>query len=196
MSSRKSNITRKTSETEINIEINLDGCGEGDISTGIGFFDHMLNQLLRHSFVDLNIKSVGDLDVDCHHTVEDTGIVLGQCINNALAEKKGIRRYGTAYVPMDDSLAFVSIDLGGRPFLVFDCNFENEKVGSMETAMVEEFFRALCMNCGMTLHMKVLYGKNDHHKIEAVFKAFSRALSEAVSIDPRIKGVMSTKGCI
>lgn len=196
MPERISSIKRKTSETEINININLDGTGQYNIFTGIGFFDHMLNQLSKHGFMDMSIKAVGDLEVDCHHTIEDTGIALGQCINEALGEKTGIRRYGTAYLPMDEALAFVSLDLSGRPFLVFDCSFENEKVGSMDACMAEEFFRAVCMNSGMTLHMKVLYGKNTHHKIEALFKAFARALSEAVSIDPRIKGVMSTKGSI
>lgn len=196
MNERRGKLTRKTSESDIAVEVNLDGSGKYDINTGIGFFDHMLNQLSRHSFMDLKVLSIGDIEVDCHHTIEDTGIVLGKCINAALGDKSGIRRYGTSYVPMDESLAFVSMDLSGRPYLVFDCSFESEKVGSMDTEMVEEFFRALCVNAGITLHMKVLYGKNTHHKIEALFKAFGRALTEAASFDSRITGIMSTKGSL
>jgi imidazoleglycerol-phosphate dehydratase len=196
MPDRNAKISRKTFETDINTSINLDGKGNCKISTGIGFFDHMLNQFSKHGFIDMDIKSIGDLNVDCHHTVEDTGIALGKCINIALGERIGIKRYGAAYVPMDESLAFVCIDLSGRPFLVFDCSFESEKVGDFDIETVEEFFRALCMNSGMTLHMKIMYGKNNHHKVEALFKAFARAFAEAVSIDSRVSGVMSTKGYI
>lgn len=196
MYERKSTLTRKTSESEINVEVRLDGSGKYDINTGIGFFDHMLSQLSKHGFMDLIVNSRGDLEVDCHHTVEDTGIVLGKCINAALHDRIGIKRYGTAYVPMDEALAFVSLDLSGRPYLVFDCSFESEKVGNMDSEVVEEFFRALCVNAGITLHMKVLYGKNTHHKIEALFKAVGRALFEAASIDSRITGIMSTKGML
>ena len=173
-------IYRKTSETEVKSEINLYGEGKYDIKTGIGFFDHMLNLMARHGLIDLKLEAKGDLQVDYHHTVEDVGIVLGQSFKEALGDKKGIKRYGTSFVPMDEALASVSIDLSGRPYIVCDFNFTVEKLGEMDTELVEEFLRALAFNAGITLHARVLYGKNNHHMIEAVFKALGRALREAV----------------
>ncbi|QGU96542.1 imidazoleglycerol-phosphate dehydratase HisB [Clostridium bovifaecis] len=196
MGQRKAQVNRKTSETEINIALNLDGQGKYDINTGIGFFDHMLNLMTRHGLMDLMIKAKGDLEVDAHHTVEDVGIVLGQCLKIALGGKSGIKRYGTSFVPMDETLALVSIDISGRPFIVLDCNFTVDKVGEMDTELVEEFLRAVAFNADITLHARVLYGKNNHHMIEAMFKAFGRAIREAVDTDERIKGVMSTKGSL
>ncbi|AAK78914.1 imidazoleglycerol-phosphate dehydratase [Clostridium acetobutylicum] len=189
-------IERKTTETSIEVDINLDGEGKYDIDTGIGFFDHMLELMSKHGLIDLKVKVIGDLKVDSHHTVEDTGIVIGECINKALGNKKSINRYGTSFVPMDESLCQVSMDISGRAFLVFDGEFTCEKLGDFQTEMVEEFFRALAFNAGITLHARVIYGKNNHHMIEGLFKAFGRALSEAVSKNTRIKGVMSTKGSI
>ena len=189
-------IYRKTSETEVKAEINLYGEGKYDIKTGIGFFDHMLNLMARHGLIDLKLEAKGDLQVDSHHTVEDVGIVLGQSFKEALGDKKGIKRYGTSFVPMDEALASVSIDLSGRPYIVCDFNFTVEKLGEMDTELVEEFLRALAFNAGITLHARVLYGKNNHHMIEAVFKALGRALREAVDKDERINGVMSTKGTL
>jgi imidazoleglycerol-phosphate dehydratase len=189
-------IYRKTSETEVKSEINLYGEGKYDIKTGIGFFDHMLNLMARHGLIDLKLEAKGDLQVDSHHTVEDVGIVLGQSFKEALGDKKGIKRYGTSFVPMDEALASVSIDLSGRPYIVCDFNFTVEKLGEMDTELVEEFLRALAFNAGITLHARVLYGKNNHHMIEAVFKALGRALREAVDKDERINGVMSTKGTL
>lgn len=193
---RKAAIVRKTNETEISLDINLDGRGSGKINTGIGFFDHMLSLFARHGFFDLKVEAVGDLEIDNHHTVEDTGIVLGQALKKALGDKKNIRRYGTAYVPMDEALAMVTLDLSGRPFLVFETPLLSEKVGEMETQLVEEFFRAVAFNGGITLHIKAMYGKNSHHIIEGIFKAFGRALDQAVGLDKRIEGVMSTKGVL
>lgn len=187
---------RTTKETSIEVSLNLDGKGAGNISTGIGFFDHMLNLFTAHGRMDTNIKANGDLDVDSHHTVEDVGIVIGNCIKKALGDKKGINRYGTAYVPMDEALAFVSLDISGRAFLVFDAEFTVDLLGGFQTEMVEEFFRAVAFNAGITLHIKVMYGKNNHHMIEAIFKAFGRALNQAVTIDPTIEGIMSTKGIL
>lgn len=194
--SRNAKIVRKTNETNIEIELNLDGEGSFTGSTGIGFFDHMLNLFTRHGLFDLNIKAQGDLFVDSHHTVEDAGIVLGACIKEALKDKKGIKRYGTSFVPMDEALATVSLDISGRPYLVFDAEFTVDKLGDFDTEMVEEFFRAVAVNAGLTLHCRVLYGKNNHHMVEGLFKAFGRALGEAVTIDSRIKGVLSTKGSL
>lgn len=194
--SRTETQGRKTKETDIKVTINLDGEGTCNIDTGIGFFDHMLNLMAVHGRLDLDLSAVGDLQVDCHHTVEDTGITLGSCIKAVLGDKLGIKRYGTAYTPMDEALAFVSLDISGRPYLVFDAEFTVDKVGDLDTEMVEEFFRALAFNAGITLHIKVMYGKNNHHKIEAIFKAFGRALKEAVTIDENIRGVMSTKGML
>ncbi len=193
---RKASLKRKTYETDISMELNIDGEGKSSISTGIGFFDHMLNLFARHGLMDLTVEAKGDLEVDAHHTVEDVGIVLGQLIKEALGDKKSIKRYGTSYVPMDESLVLVSLDLSGRPFLVFDVNFTCEMTGTMETELFEEFFRAVSHNAGMTLHIKLLHGSNSHHIAEAVFKAFGRALDEAIKIDERIKGIMSTKGTL
>ena len=193
---RKSKIQRETNETNVEVSIDLDGSGICDGNTGIGFFDHMLNLFAKHGILDLKISAKGDLDVDSHHTIEDVGIVLGNCIKESLEDKIGIKRYGTSYVPMDEALAQVSIDVSGRPYLVFDADFSVDKVGDFDTEMVEEFFRAVAMNAGITIHARVLYGKNNHHMIEGLFKAFGRALREASDYDNRIKGVMSTKGSI
>ncbi len=193
---RNISIKRKTGETDISINLNIDGEGIGQIETGVGFFDHMLNLFSKHGLFDLDVKAVGDLDVDDHHTVEDVGIVLGQAIYKALGDKKSIKRYGTSYLPMDETLALVSMDVSGRPFLVFNADFTCEMVGGMHTEMIEEFFRAVAFNAGITLHVNVLYGTNNHHMVEAIFKAFGRALDEATKIDNRIKGVMSTKGSL
>lgn len=193
---RKAEVCRLTGETDIVVEVNLDGEGTYTIDTGIGFFDHMLCLMSKHSITDLNIKAKGDLYVDGHHTVEDVGITFGKCIEKALGDKSGIKRYGTSFVPMDEALAMVSMDISGRPFLVFDAEFNSERVGEMDAELVEEFFRAVAVNAGITLHVKVLYGKNTHHMIEGIFKAFGRALREAVTKDERIKGVMSTKGSL
>ncbi|MBV7274455.1 imidazoleglycerol-phosphate dehydratase HisB [Clostridiaceae bacterium UIB06] len=191
---RKASITRTTKETDINVEIDLDGEGNYNIETGIGFFDHMLTLFAKHGILDLEVKARGDLYVDCHHTIEDVGITLGKCIEKADLDKAGIKRYGTSFVPMDEALCMISMDMSGRPYLVFEGDFNSQKVGDMDTEMVEEFFRALAFNAGITLHAKVLYGKNAHHMIEGLFKALGRALREAVTKDERIKGVMSTKG--
>jgi len=193
---REANKTRNTNETSIEISCSLDNDTEIDIQTGIGFFDHMLNALARHSRIGLTVKANGDLYVDSHHTVEDVGIVLGQVIREALGDKAGINRYGSSYVPMDEALGFVAIDISGRPFLHFDAVFENPKLGDFDTELTKEFFRAFAFNAGVTLHARILYGENAHHKIEALFKALGRALREAISINPSIKGVNSTKGII
>lgn len=194
--SRKCEINRKTNETEIYLSLDIDGTGKSSISTGVGFLDHMLELFSRHGLFDMTVKAKGDLHVDAHHTVEDVGIVLGQAIKNALGDKVSIKRYGASYVPMDEALAMVVLDLGGRPFLVFDAVMGCEKLGNMETELIEEFFRAVCFNAGMNLHIKVFYGSNTHHIIEAIFKAFGRALDEGSLLDGRIVGVMSTKGTI
>ena len=190
---RQSTVSRKTKETDITVSVNLDGRGQCDISTGIGFFDHMLTALGVHSGMDLTVRAVGDLQVDCHHTVEDTGIVLGQAIAKALGDKSGIARYGTAFIPMDEALGFCSLDVSGRPFLVFNVPFIKAKIGEFDTQMTEEFFRAFAFHSGITLHAKVEYGKNDHHMCEAVFKALAHALKAAVS--PK-DGTLSTKGAL
>ncbi|NLJ88353.1 MAG: imidazoleglycerol-phosphate dehydratase HisB [Epulopiscium sp.] len=196
MLERKAQIQRKTNETDIKLAIDLNGLGKYNIKTGIGFFDHMLSHVSKHGFIDLDIDVKGDLEVDCHHTIEDTGIVLGQAITKALGDKKGIKRYGSAILPMDDALVLCAIDLSGRPYFVFDAKFTVEKLGDMDTEMVEEFFRALSINGGINLHIKVLSGFNNHHIIEAIFKAFGKALDEAIQIDSRIEGVLSTKGML
>ncbi len=193
---RNAVVSRKTAETDISLRLNIDGSGFSSIDTGIGFFDHMLTLFSKHGLLDLEIKACGDLQVDSHHTVEDVGIVLGQALREALGDKKSIRRYGTSHVPMDEALAMVSLDLGGRPYLVCNIAFTNERVGGMETELVEEFFRAVSVNAGLNLHINVLYGSNNHHMAEAVFKAFGRALDEAARLDDRIEGVMSTKGVL
>lgn len=193
---RTSVIKRKTGETDIAVELSLDGQGQAKIATGIGFFDHMLNLWARHGLFDLSVKAEGDLEVDGHHTVEDTGIVLGTAIKEALGDKKGIKRYGTAFVPMDEALAFVSLDISGRPYLVFDAALPFGSIGGFQAELVEEFLRALAVQAGLTLHVRVLYGNNAHHMVEAIFKALGRALSEASTKDDRIVGVMSTKGVL
>jgi len=193
---RRADLVRKTKETEISLKLDLDGKGESDISTGIGFLDHMLCLFSGHGRFDLSLQCKGDLTVDSHHTVEDIGIVLGKTISDALGKRESIKRFGTSFVPMDESLAMVSIDLSNRPFLFFEVPFSTDRIGEMETEMFEEFFRALAVNGGMTLHIKLIHGKNNHHMIEAVFKAFARALKEAVTIDSSIQGVPSTKGLL
>ncbi|MDD3174026.1 MAG: imidazoleglycerol-phosphate dehydratase HisB [Herbinix sp.] len=196
MSSRIAEVNRKTNETDINMEFNVDGSGKAQIETGIGFFNHMLDSFTRHGFFDLKLAVKGDLYVDSHHTVEDTGIVLGQAIKNALGDKQGIKRYGSFILPMDETLILCAIDLSGRPYLVYDLEFSSDKVGYMETELVKEFFYAISYAAGMNLHIKMLSGGNDHHIIEAAFKAFAKALDEACNLDGRIQGVLSTKGSI
>lgn len=193
---RSAVVERKTKETQIALSLNIDGTGQNTISTGIGFLDHMLCLLSGHGRFDLILECKGDLYVDVHHTAEDIGIVLGKAISEALGKRESIKRYGTSYIPMDESLALVSLDLSNRSYLYYDVAFSTSRIGEMDTEMFEEFFRALCVNAGMTLHIKLLHGKNNHHIIEAVFKAFARALREAASIDPEIKGVLSTKGTL
>lgn len=193
---RISDIKRETSETNIQLHLNLDGSGESEISTGIGFFDHMLEGFSKHGFFDLKITANGDLHVDPHHTVEDTGIVLGKAIKEALGDKKGICRFGYFILPMDDALALCSLDLGGRAYFEFDCEFETDKVGAFETQLTREFFYAVCTNAEMNLHIRMLSGRNDHHKIESIFKAFAKALDQAVGYDERITGILSTKGSL
>lgn len=193
---REAEIKRKTNETDISLKLELDGSGVSKIDTGIGFFDHMLEGFSKHGFFDLEAKVTGDLAVDGHHTIEDTGIVLGTAIKKALGDKKGIRRYGSCILPMDETLVLCAIDLSGRPYLVFDADFTAERVGYMETEMVKEFFYAVSYKAKMNLHIKVLSGSNNHHIIEGMFKAFARALDEAVGIDERITGILSTKGSL
>jgi len=194
MSPRSASRQRETAETSISVDLVLDGSGAGDIDTGIPFFDHMLVLLAKHSLFDLTVKARGDLAVDFHHTVEDTGIVLGEALAAALSTKKGIRRYGWARIPMDETLAQVAIDLSGRPFLEFRVPSETSQIGSFDFGLVEEFSRALAMSSAMTLHVEVEYGKNNHHIAEAIFKALARALDMACQIDPRVTGVPSSKG--
>ena len=193
---RTAKITRKTKETDITIELNLDGNGIANIDTGIGFFDHMLEGFAKHGFFDLNCFVKGDLIVDCHHTIEDTGIALGTAIKEALGDKKGIGRFGPRYLPMDEALMLCAIDLSGRPYLVFDVDFSVERVGYFDTEMVKEFFYAVSYGAGMNLHMKLVHGSNNHHIIEAAFKAFAKALDEACTYDERITDVLSTKGTL
>ncbi len=187
---------RRTKETDINLTLNLDGSGETQLDTGIGFFDHMLDGFARHGFFDLKVQVKGDLIVDTHHSIEDTGIVLGNAIRYALKDKKGIKRYGSCILPMDETLVLCAIDLSGRPYFVFDGAFTAERVGYMETEMVREFFYAVSYSAGMNLHMKILSGVNNHHMIEGLFKSFGRALDEATTKDSRIKDIMSTKGSL
>lgn len=191
---RIAELTRKTRETDIKVSLNLDGTGKSQISTGIGFFDHMLEGFSKHGFFDLVMEAKGDLWVDGHHSVEDSGIVLGCAIREALGDKKGIRRYGSSVLPMDDALALCAVDLCGRPYFAFDCDFSVERVGELDTELVKEFFYAVSYSAGMNLHIKMLSGSNNHHMIEAIFKAFARALDEAAGKDERITDVLSTKG--
>lgn len=193
---REAAITRTTKETDIQCKLNIDGSGKANLNTGIGFFDHMLDGFARHGFFDLDCTVKGDLYVDGHHTVEDAGIVLGQAIKEAIGDKKGIRRYGYFLLPMDDSLAMCAVDLSGRPYFVFDCNFPTERVGELDTELVKEFFYAVSYSAGMNLHIRMLSGDNSHHMIEAIFKAFAKALDQACSFDPRITDVLSTKGTL
>ena len=193
---RTADYVRKTKETDISLHLNLDGTGSSSINTGIGFFDHMLDGFARHGLFDLKVNVAGDLAVDCHHTIEDTGIVLGNAIKEAVGDKKGIRRYGSCILPMDETLVLCAVDLSGRPYLVFDGEFTTDRVGYMDTEMVKEFFYAISYSCGMNLHIKVLTGGNSHHVAEAMFKSFAKALDQATSFDPRITDVLSTKGSL
>ena len=194
---RKGSITRKTSETAISVSVDLDGSGKADISTGIGFFDHMLDLLARHSLMDLTIRCEGDLHIDDHHSVEDTGIALGQAILHALGDKKGIARYACVHLPMDEALTRVAVDVSGRPFLVFRTQFAVPKIGTFDTELVREFFQAFAMNAGLTLHVETLYGDNAHHIAESCFKGLARCLREALAEDKRENGrVPSTKGSL
>lgn len=193
---RNAAVTRVTKETDIRMNLELDGSGKSSIDTGIGFFDHMLEGFAKHGFFDLEVAIKGDLHVDGHHTVEDAGIVLGTAIREAAGDKKGIRRYGYFILPMDDALALCAVDLCGRPFLKFECNFPNEMVGSLDTSLVKEFFYAVSYSAAMNIHIKMLNGENSHHMIEAIFKAFAKALDMAVSTDDRIADVLSTKGSL
>lgn len=196
MKARTASLKRVTKETDIEMTLNLDGSGVGKISTGIGFFDHMLDGFTRHGLFDLELKAVGDLEVDCHHTVEDTGIVLGNAIREAVGDKKGIKRYGSAAIPMDECLVLCAVDLSQRPYFSTDASFTQDSVGGMDTEMVREFFYAISYSSGMNLHIKILDGGNTHHVIEAMFKSFAKALDEAVTYDPRIQDVLSTKGAL
>lgn len=193
---RRSNVTRTTKETDIKMDLLLDGSGKGNINTGIGFFDHMLEGFSRHGFFDLDCEVKGDLYVDNHHTVEDTGIVLGTAIREALGDKKGIKRYGSFILPMDDALCLCAIDLCGRPYLDYSCQFTTERIGELDTELIREFFYAVSYSAGMNLHIKMISGINNHHMAEAMFKAFAKALDEAVSMDERITDVLSTKGSL
>lgn len=193
---RQAEMERKTLETSVAVSVNLDGSGKAVVATGVGFFDHMLTLLAKHSFLDLQVQAQGDMEVDSHHTIEDCGIVLGEALKVAVGDKVGIHRYGSCFIPMDEALAQVVLDFSGRPYLVFEAEIPKITLGDFDTEMTEEFFRAVAVTSGMTLHIRVLYGKNVHHIIEAVFKAFARALAEAVAVDPRVKGVMSSKGAL
>ena len=193
---RTADYVRKTKETDISLHLNLDGTGSSSIHTGIGFFDHMLDGFARHGLFDLKVNVAGDLAVDCHHTIEDTGIVLGNAIKEAVGDKKGLRRYGSCILPMDETLVLCAVDLSGRPYLVFDGEFTTDRVGYMDTEMVKEFFYAISYTAGMNLHIRVLSGGNNHHMIEAMFKAFAKALDQATVIDPRITDILSTKGSL
>lgn len=193
---RSSIINRKTKETDIKLSLDIDGTGKYNINTGVGFFDHMLTHVAKHGFFDMEIKCVGDLEIDCHHTIEDIGIVFGQCIAKALGDKAGIKRYGSSTIPMDETLVLCALDISGRPFLNFDVDLTVMRLGDMDVEMVEEFFRAVAVNAGMNLHIKLLDGKNNHHIVEGIFKAFANALDMATMIDERIIGARSTKGLL
>ena len=192
---RKSNIERKTNGTDISVKINIDGKGKFKISTGIGFLDHMLEQLSKHSLIDILLKAKGDLRIDDHHTTEDTGIALGKALSKALGNKKSIRRFGTSYIPMDETLTRVSVDLSNRPYLIWKVNFTNKEVGKMDSELFKEWFQAFSQAAGLTLHVENLYGDNNHHIIETCYKGLARSLREAIFVDPREKGrIPSTKG--
>jgi imidazoleglycerol-phosphate dehydratase len=194
---RTGSISRKTSETSIDVEVNLDGSGVYTVSTGIGFLDHMLEQLSRHSLIDLNVKAVGDLHIDQHHTTEDTGIAIGEALLQALGEKRGITRYGTAYAPMDETLTRCSLDISGRPYTVFNASFNSPRLGEWDTELIEHWFQSFATAAGITLHIENLYGSNNHHIVESCYKALARALRQAVEIDPRkADAIPSTKGTL
>lgn len=193
---RTAEIKRTTAETSIFLSLNIDGEGKTKIATGNGFFDHMLTHIGKHSFSDLVVEAKGDLEVDCHHTVEDVGIVLGQALKQALGTKGGINRYGQAIIPMDEALILCAVDFSGRPYIDIDTPFTTDRVGEFDTEMVEEFFRAVGVNAGMNLHIQVLRGKNNHHIIEGMCKAFAKAICMAMTLNPRVKGVPSTKGML
>mgnify|MGYP003457657322 FL=1 len=196
MPERIAQIQRKTKETDIQVKLNLDGSGNSVINTGIGFFNHMLEGFSKHGFFDLNLNCEGDLAVDCHHTIEDCGIVLGNAIREALGDKSGIKRFGSCILPMDETLVLCAVDLSGRPYLSFEGEFTTDRVGYMDTEMVKEFFYAVSYSAGMNLHIKVLTPGNNHHMIEAMFKAFAKALDAATVVDPRITSILSTKGSL
>ena len=196
MQQRIATVTRTTRETDITVTIGLDGAGRTELHTGVGFFDHMLDGMARHGLFDLTVTCRGDLEVDCHHTIEDIGIALGTAIRQALGDKAGITRFGSCMLPMDETLALCAVDLGGRPYFVYDAAFTADRCGEMDTQMAREFFYAVSYAAMMNLHLKVLYGENDHHKLEALFKAFGRALDAATRTDARIEGVLSTKGSL
>ena len=194
---RRATITRRTKETDISVTVDLDGTGKAEISTGIGFYDHMLDQIARHGLIDLNVSCKGDLHIDMHHTVEDVGIALGQAVRQALGDLKGVTRYADVHLPMDETLTRVALDVSGRPFLVFRTEFARPKIGDFDTDLVREFFQAFAMNAGITLHVETLYGVNAHHIAESCFKGLARALKTAFAIDPRQVGVVpSTKGSL
>lgn len=193
---RKASICRTTKETDISVILDLDGTGKASVDTGIGFFDHMLNGFARHGLFDLEVKARGDLEVDCHHTIEDTGIVLGQAILKAAGDKAGIRRYGHVIIPMDETLALCAVDLSGRPYLRFDSNFASDRLGGLDTEMVREFFYAVSYGAMMNIHLRILDGENDHHKAEALFKSFGKALDMATQAEPRIQEAWTTKGSL
>lgn len=194
---RQSTLTRKTAETDVSVEINLDGSGAYDNQTGVGFFDHMLDQLARHSLIDMTIRANGDLHIDDHHTVEDVGITLGQALTQALSDKRGIRRYGSCLLPMDDAQIRCALDLSARPFFIWNVDIPTAKIGTFDTELVREFFQAFSTHGGITLHIDMLHGFNSHHVVEAAFKSVARALREAVEVDPRKSGdIPSTKGAL
>jgi imidazoleglycerol-phosphate dehydratase len=193
---RRAELTRETKETNIRVKVDLDGSGKADIATGVGFLDHMLTHLARHGLFDVCVHAKGDLEIDAHHTVEDIGICLGKVFSQALGDAKGIVRFGHATVPMDEALAEVAVDISGRPFLAFQASFRPGRVGKFDAELVEEFFRAFAVNSRITLHIVLRYGSNAHHSIEGIFKAFARAMAEATRIDPRVKGIPSTKGML
>ncbi len=192
---RQADVTRKTRETEISVSLNLDGSGQSDIATGIGFLDHMLDQLSRHSLIDLKLRAKGDLHIDFHHTTEDSGIAIGQALSQALGERRGIGRWGDALVPMDETLTRVAIDASNRPYLIWKVAFTKPKLGDMDTELFKEWFQAFAQNAGLTLHIETLYGENNHHIVESCYKGLARALRQAIAIDPRLShAVPSTKG--
>ena len=193
---RTSTIERNTNETKIKLDFNIDGTGKAEIDSGVGFFDHMMNGFTRHGLFDVKLKVKGDLEVDCHHTIEDTGIVLGNAIREAAGDKKGIKRYGSCILPMDEALVLCAVDLSGRPYLVFDANFTADRCGDMDTEMAREFFYAVSYSAMMNLHFKMFSGVNDHHIIECAFKSFAKSLDAATKIDERITEVLSTKGTL